>query len=73
MLDLQQQVQHLQTQMSKLLEKIEPANAEWKKLSESKKPPRDVTDEFLVRSTRRDLIGTWVVYTTKKKTFKKYW
>lgn len=54
-LDLQTKLQTIQNQMLVLSEKIEPAHKEWMKAQE-KKPPRDVTDEFKIRSKQRDLL-----------------
>jgi len=60
----QKSLQEIQYEMLKLLEKIEPAHRQWTELSNSKKPPREVTEEFVVRSKHRDLLTLMKEYDT---------
>lgn len=61
-MELQNTLREVQDEMMKLLDKIEPAHYEWNQLAQSKKPPRDVTDEFQVRSKQRDLLVLFRAY-----------
>eukprot|EP00111_Clytia_hemisphaerica_P024207 TCONS_00071333-protein len=54
-LEFQNRLKEVQFEMIKLRDQIEKANIEWKHAIQQK-PPRDVTDEFTVRSKQRDLL-----------------
>eukprot|EP00794_Sanderia_malayensis_P000331 gene331-963_t len=60
-LDFQGGLSTVQTQMLKLQENIKTTHKEWMDAQE-KKPPRDVTDEFKVRSRFRDLTAYFREY-----------
>ncbi|XP_065649185.1 lysine-specific histone demethylase 1A isoform X2 [Hydra vulgaris] len=59
LLETQNNLKEVNSELIKLTENIEPLHKEWTDLIQAKKPPRDVTDEFIVRSKQRDLLALY--------------